>query len=1558
MVLPPYIAAPSFVHVEASADQQVYADPHQHMHASTPTSHRRRRCRSKKRQQKPSDSTFSSDSSLTSSTSSQFCRDPPTVEHTTSLFLSRFTISRDQSSPYLNSPETRRRRRGRPAMSRVRGKHGSVKSIQSLLHNSSVAQHFSGNNSTTTNFNNKSAVRSAQLQSYMQSRRQRLRQQRQRLRESRLMDGSDMSLDEDEDDLLIDSPSFNQESRDGDQENDVMTMSKEQHRLYMWDLEQRLWERAESATKSRSHFLKERRLNAGERVDHVLRVVERQRTEQQKKQLQVRDELEQKMLKAMTRRNAYLEAAIENDPSRRFRRRKSSGARGSGSTPRSPSCVVTAGATGATTTTTTRVVTPTRTGMRPNARSTSVGSTEEKPIRSDLGTIMGDKEIVMTDVDTTMRLTPTPLSPHTTGSEHVACGGGPTMASSSAKNSSINMLTMTTTTARLTSKTSLEFAPTGAKDVLISEDGLSRESTESLAILERTARWAQHRIRRRLAHKALAEYMRAIGGSHERVLSMRFDGLARMLHSNKALVQATLKVLMYASRLADSHQGHSGKARRPFKSPARVFLSMFMILAHPGQIRSPLEPSEDHSMDVDNDVAFESLVESSKSLLTSLENWIRNVQSVPNPQPGSIPNTINTPIATDLDRREAELVREFDQAWCSYYAFFEAWKAKDAQRLLHTLVDHAQQIESLWHTVRSDPSARLEWEPRIEEQRRDLREKARQLAGPVGVSKVDAIFAEFMNRMEVSPCAPTVIPASSIAPVAISAAAAAAAPTAPVPMSTDLDTTTPVASELPSQSPSNSKVSLSTAAPASSAPEPVVAAKKRQRASSTTKPRPTGSTSDTTLSPTQTRPSRIKSKVVDEDEEEGGASVDAAEHEPVPKRSSRRSRSTAIANLDMKSLTTGFARPSNWSNVQLIHELALDPNVMVKSSLSKVSNDGSSGDQPQPRPQDQEQNDAYYNSWDQIEAQVRAMVRKSFFDKIREDAAKDELGPWIVPILSMIRDQLLSMVPNKSTIAKQIHEVFDLDFVQQQVDRRVYDVLTALKTVLEMMARLCAPVRDPEIRRLQQSLQEVVNQRMTQSVPSSAPESGSSASTTAPTDLVSVLQDVLGLLDEMLADLANFRLMVARPSLEKQAIPYEQDEFKKSLEEGKTSLEATTRWLTEAKETLTMRSPSSSPALSQQSQPTFSSPSSPSASSLNADNSSSRKHYLVLVNGVLDLVFNKLSLEMIYDDTESNFPETFALDKSRMARFQNEAQALTLVSILQNIGQNVAPTLKEADQMELKTTLLGLLEKPETEVGALVDAIVEAKERVLLVAANAAKATTGSTRSPMTTAPSSSSSSPTLSGASSPSLSSATSLLLTQDKKEYLMNAISKAAMFDSTLYKVLSQRLRNVLESYLLSTVSPSTTTATSSNAPPVPTPLPSTGLVSSRTGVSTPIPPSAVGGSSSGVMPDQQALGKVGLSWLAPEIEKLAGAIKFLIKYNAQVYQQWYDPILTKILLSPVASSTSSSSPLVEDGLGNTPLASARPSSSPLSPSSTPSSTPSLDRTETAATQEPRPE
>ncbi|KAF9917992.1 hypothetical protein BX616_010689 [Lobosporangium transversale] len=839
--------------------------------------------------------------------------------------------------------------------------------------------------------------------------------------------------------------------------------------------------------------------------------------------------------------------------------------------------------------------------------------------------------------------------------------------------------------------------------------------------------------------------------------------------------------------------------------------------------------SEDQTINPVDDSAFDSLVQASKNLLEALEVWLAanctQNQSQSQNQNQSPSNQDQAPedsnaLLTNISnhpRRDPATVKAFDDAWASYYNFFQAWKERDAQRLLSTLLDHARHINLLWRTVRNDPSARIEWEPRIEEQRKDLRVKASQLAGPEGAAQLDVVFADYMNGS-----AHTVTP--SLAP----------------PSQAGLDNIV-----IPAVSVSHENTSDSVHPRTQTTPS---TAKKRQRASSVSKQKSAASATTSNVSKDLQTTYSGHSADMDSIIQPDATSATSSGYEaPKPKKPATTSAAAAAAAA-LETIPTGFEKPTKWTNLQLIHELAMDsgfkvePNrplgarTMHESPLLQTADQG--GDDPT--------NAA--TGLQGLEDRIRAMATKAYFDQIRDDAAKGQLGKWIPSLLTTIREQLLDMVPPNSAIAMQITEGFDIEFVQQQIEKNVYDLTGALNGVVDIMSKLCAPVRDQAIKRIQESLNEISQDPSQLSAPDVTTET--SATSIAPNDLVSVLQSILELLELMLLDMANFRLTVARPKLEKQAIPYEQSAFKESVDKGEVSLESTQNWLQDSAKRY-LQQQASAPTLPVATEGGASSSANddipgPESSS----NPGRRRHYDILVHSLLDLVFSSKRFDVGIDRVQ--FPATLALDRERMTRFQNEVQGLALVAVIMNISTNVSPMLSDESHEELKNTLLKLMEAPNTSLETLAEAVIEAKERELLM--NARRSASKSS-SPSSSAPGSS-----LSSTSSIiDSSSFPKLLLSDEQRNCIQNTVARAISFDSTLFRVLSQRLRKVLEDFTLSTPS---------------------------------------SGGKSGAMPNEAALSKVGLGHLKKEIETLALQFRFLTKYNAQVYRPWYDPMLAKII------------------------------------------------------------
>ncbi|KAI9366898.1 T-complex 11 [Zopfochytrium polystomum] len=326
------------------------------------------------------------------------------------------------------------------------------------------------------------------------------------------------------------------------------------------------------------------------------------------------------------------------------------------------------------------------------------------------------------------------------------------------------------------------------------------------------------------------------------------------------------------------------------------------------------------------------------------------------------------------------------------------------------------------------------------------------------------------------------------------------------------------------------------------------------------------------------------------------------------------------------------------SNEQLAHELTLDPDFALKKPELSA-----------------------------LETQVRDSVRKIFFDDVRSSFARGEYLPHLIDFITDIRKQLLSMVSEKGKIAADLVEFMDVEFIHQKIVTKTLDLKGLLSFVITKMSQLCAPIRDQAVRDLNASLNAVA---------------GSA-------DFVGVIEGILGLLDDMKLDLANFRLQSLKPHLKDVAVEYERGHFKTALESGSVTLDRTKEWLSRSvrlqEEVARARNPEGI-AIPE-----------------------NRVRYTdAFHDAILGLVFGWNGSAVVKDsaageastsapDTDGALPETLVMDAVRLNKFQNEAQKLVIIAALIMLSQNIVTEIRgdKAFVIGLKENLLALLNDPE-----------------------------------------------------------------------------------------------------------------------------------------------------------------------------------------------------------------------------------------------------------------------
>ncbi|XP_019738597.1 T-complex protein 11-like protein 2 [Hippocampus comes] len=172
---------------------------------------------------------------------------------------------------------------------------------------------------------------------------------------------------------------------------------------------------------------------------------------------------------------------------------------------------------------------------------------------------------------------------------------------------------------------------------------------------------------------------------------------------------------------------------------------------------------------------------------------------------------------------------------------------------------------------------------------------------------------------------------------------------------------------------------------------------------------------------------------------------------------------------------------------------------------------------------------------DSLWKMVRDNVHKAFWD-ILESELNDDPPEYqqAIKLLEEIREILLSFLnPGANRMRTQIMEVLDMDLIRQQVDNDAVDIAGLASYVISAMGKLCAPVRDEEIKKLRESTGNIVM----------------------------LFREIFRVLDLMKADFVNLTIDNLRPVMQKQSVEYERATFQSILDKTPGALDNTTAWI-------------------------------------------------------------------------------------------------------------------------------------------------------------------------------------------------------------------------------------------------------------------------------------------------------------------------------------------------------------------------------------------------------------
>ncbi|GAA6216820.1 T-complex protein 11-like protein 2 [Lates japonicus] len=299
---------------------------------------------------------------------------------------------------------------------------------------------------------------------------------------------------------------------------------------------------------------------------------------------------------------------------------------------------------------------------------------------------------------------------------------------------------------------------------------------------------------------------------------------------------------------------------------------------------------------------------------------------------------------------------------------------------------------------------------------------------------------------------------------------------------------------------------------------------------------------------------------------------------------------------------------------------------------------------------------------DSLEGRVTEIVHRAFWDSLQEQLNCDPPNyNHAVILLQEVKTMLQSLLlPGHVRLRSQLDEVLDMELIRQEVDHGVLDLHRLAGYIINTMASLCAPVRDPEVRALRDLK-----------------------------DPVELLRNIFRVLGLMKTDMVNFTIQTLRPHLLQQAVQYERAKFQQILDKQPASLDNTTAWL--------------KAAVSEEA----------AAAGAPPDPSSPDSRGSVSATAVLNRAYIRL---LHWDPQDQKYPETVLMDQARLDALGQWLQMLVLevsVLLLTNAQCGSAVFSLQGFVGKLRQSVTALLEGSHTREADLKGALVGLGETVL-----------------------------------------------------------------------------------------------------------------------------------------------------------------------------------------------------------------------------------------------------
>jgi predicted XRE-type DNA-binding protein len=252
------------------------------------------------------------------------------------------------------------------------------------------------------------------------------------------------------------------------------------------------------------------------------------------------------------------------------------------------------------------------------------------------------------------------------------------------------------------------------------------------------------------------------------------------------------------------------------------------------------------------------------------------------------------------------------------------------------------------------------------------------------------------------------------------------------------------------------------------------------------------------------------------------------------------------------------------------------------------------------------------------QARLRDHLHRKICDEMRTAFENGEGDKWTVAVALNVRTKLLQLLASsrgQGSMYQLVSDALDPELISRQCVQGVFSYQNFFDFMANILPKLCAPVRDDDVRILAEELQR----------------GGQDAASLE--GMLDKLFKLFQMIDVLSLDYSNFLLSNVASRLIKEAPGYEQRLFAKDLDEGKTTLQRTQRWWNDA----------SVCALTE------------SASAGNAHPPTMQKIY---ARGLVDLAIATAPLK------ESDVPETLELDRERISQLREQSCHIAVIGAL------------------------------------------------------------------------------------------------------------------------------------------------------------------------------------------------------------------------------------------------------------------------------------------------------